>query len=150
MVAALLLLGGGGYVVYGMTRGLRNNNPLNIEDDNVTAWEGLDTPRNDGGPGVPKLRFTAPEYGYRAGAHIINSYVTADGIQPTINGLITRWSATDQAAYIAHVVRDLGVDPNAPLDLTSALAPLFASMTSMENGINPYDISTIVNGINLA
>jgi hypothetical protein len=148
ILLAFLLLGGG-YAAYTMSRGLRNNNPLNIEDDG-TDWEGLDTPRNDSGPGRPKLRFTSPEYGFRAGKHIMTSYVNIDGIAPTVDALIRRWSATDQDAYVARVARDLGVDPSANLDLFSVLPAMFASMTSQENGFNPYSVDTIQAGLNLA
>ena len=150
IIGALLLLGSGGYVVYTMTRGLRNNNPLNIEDDGTTAWEGLDSPRSDTGPGVRKLRFKQPEYGFRAAARIVRNYVAYDGVLPTVDGIIRRWSKTDQDAYIDKVCRDLGVDPDATLDLNSDLPALFASMTSQENGLNPYSMTTILNGINLA
>jgi hypothetical protein len=151
LLAAFLLLGGGGYAAYTMTRGLRNNNPLNIEDDG-TDWEGLDSPRNDGGPGVPKLRFISPQFGYRAAARTLHNHITHDGVPSTLNGVLRRWSATDQAAYVAKVSRDLGVDPDAALDLTSSgdLPALFASMTEMENGINPYSATLISSGIAMA
>lgn len=149
-IAALVLLGGGGYAMYAMTRGIRNNNPLNIEDDGVTAWVGLDSPRNDGGPGVPKLRFVSPEYGFRAAARIVNNYIHADGVPSTITGIIRRWSKTDQAPYIDKVARDLGLDPDQPFDLPSVIVPMFASMTSMENGVNPYSNQTIATGVGMA
>lgn len=146
ILGAFLLLGGGGYALYSMTRGLRNNNPLNIEDTG-DDWTGLDTPRNDSGPGTPKLRFTDPVYGFRAAAHIVRNYVGVDGVPATVNGIIRRWSATDQDAYVQHVAGDLGVDPDATLDLSSQLAPMFASMTSQENGFNPYSLDTITQGV---
>lgn len=152
LLGAFLLLGGGGYAVYNMTRGIRNHNPLNIEDDG-TAWEGLDTPRNDGGTsgdGIPKLRFTSPEYGFRAGARIIHNYVSVDGVPPTVNGIIRRWSQTDQDSYVSSVAAGLGVDPDETLDLSSQLVPLLAHMTSVENGFNPYSNTTILAGASLA
>jgi hypothetical protein len=144
VVGGLLLLGGG-TAVYMQTRGLRNNNPLNIQDDGE-AWEGLDTPRNDG----TFLRFVSPEYGIRAAGIIINNYVTKDGVAPTVAGITSRWSTTDQAAYAANVSSWMNVDPNATLDLSSALPSLVAAMTRMENGLNPYDDATIINGLALA
>ena len=145
LVAAALLLGGGGYGVYTMTRGLRNNNPGNIIDDG-TDWEGLDTPRNDG----QFLRFLTPEYGFRAMRIIVNNYVSKDGVPSTVAGIISRWSATDQAAYVANVSSELGVDPNAPIDLTSSMLGLARGITRQENGLNPYSDQTIINGLNLA
>jgi hypothetical protein len=145
ILLSLLLLGGGGYAVYTMTRGLRNNNPGNIKDDG-TAWEGLDSPRNDG----TFLRFISADYGIRAIGRILSNYVAVDGLAPTVDTLIRRWSATDQDAYVQHVAADLGVDANATLDLTSSLPALVASITSMENGLNPYSAATITAGLNLA
>jgi hypothetical protein len=145
LLAAFLLLGGGGYAVYTMTRGLRNNNPGNIVDDG-TNWEGLAAPRSDG----KFLRFVSPEYGIRAMGRILTNYVSRDGLPATVNALVRRWSATDQDAYVDKVSGDLGVDPNAPLDLPSQLPALVASMTSMENGLNPYSQATILTGLNLA
>lgn len=148
LLAALLLLGGGGYAVYTMTRGLRNNNPGDIDDDG-TAWEGLDIPRNDG----RFLRFISPEYGIRALGRVLHNYVALDGIAPTVEAIISRWappSENDTEAYISKVTRDLTVDRAATLDLTSMLPGLVASIISEENGINPYSDATILNGLNLA
>jgi hypothetical protein len=145
LLGALLLLGGAGYGVYNMTRGLRNNNPGNIKDDG-TAWEGLDTPRNDG----VFLRFVSPEYGIRAMGKILTNYVAVDGVAPTVNGLVRRWSATDQDAYVNKVSGDLGVDQDASLDLSSVLPALIASMIGMEDAVNPYSADVITAGLNLA
>jgi len=150
LIAGLLLLGGGGVALYTMTRGLRNNNPLNIEDDGTTAWEGLDTPRNDGEAPQPMLRFTDPVYGIRAAAHILSNYVAVDGVPPTVQSLITRWSKTDQAAYVANVAAALGVDPTDTIDLSSALPVMIPAMIVQENGLNPYSASTIAQGLSLA
>lgn len=149
IVAAILLLGGGGVVVYNMTRGLRNNNPGNIKDDGVTAWEGLANPRNDG----TFLIFTSPEYGFRAWGRILTNYVNADGVQPTVTGIVSRWappSENDTASYISDVAGQLGIDPNASFDLSSGIVALLGAMTQHENGINPYSAQTIASGVALA
>ena len=148
ILLALLLLGGGGYAVYTMTRGLRNNNPGNIRDDG-TAWEGLATPRNDG----TFLVFTDPVYGIRAMGRILSNYVNADGVTPSVTGIVSRWappSENDTASYIADVARKLGVDPNAPFDLSSALGPLVAALISHENALNPYSDAQIAHGLALS
>ena len=102
IIGALILLLSGGYVVYSGARGLRNNNPLNMEDDG-TDWEGLDTPRNDGEAPNPMLRFQTPEYGLRAARISLLNAIAHDGVPCTVDGLIRHWSATDQDAYVAHV-----------------------------------------------
>jgi hypothetical protein len=75
--------------------------------------------------------------------------VTIDGVPPTIDTLIRRWSSTDQDAYVQHVSRDLAVDPDTLLDLPSQLPAIAASITSQENGVNPYSLETITAGLNL-
>lgn len=148
IVAGLLLLGGGAYAVYTMTRGLRNNNPGNIRADG-TAWEGLATPSSDGTFFV----FTDPTYGIRAMGRILTNYVGADGVTPSVTGIISRWappSENDTASYIADVAYQLGIDPNATFDLPSVLPALTAAIISHENGLNPYDPSVIAQGLALA
>lgn len=145
LILGALLLGGGGIAVYTMTRGLRNNNPGNIIDDG-TAWEGLDSPRNDG----TFLRFTDVSYGIRAMARTLSNYIALDGVPSTVDALIRRWSKTDQDAYVTNVSRALGVDPTATIDLASSLPVMIPAMISQENGFNPYSDATIAAGIALA
>src|SRR5882672_7528103 len=87
LVGGLVLLGGGGIAVYTMTRGLRDNNPGNIEYDG-TAWEGLANPPSEGGYCV----FTNVVYGIRAMARILSNYVALDGVASTVSDLIARWA----------------------------------------------------------
>lgn len=143
LILAVLLLGGGGYAVYTMTRGLRNNNPGNIRYDG-TPWDGLADPPSDGEFCI----FTSPEYGIRAIAKIINNYITVDGVAPTVTAIITRWAPpteNDTAAYIADVQRH-----NGGSDTVSDLSPVIAGIIAHENGLNPYASATIANGIALA
>lgn len=153
LLLALLLLGGGGYAVYNMTRGLRNNNPGNIEDDGVTPWEGLATPRNDGEAPVPMLRFINAAYGIRALKHVLTSYVTLDGVPATLRGILSRFappSENDTEAYISDGEQALGIDDTTLFDLPSALPALVALITRHENGLNPYSDAEIAAGLALA
>lgn len=149
ILVAFLLLGGGGYVLYTGTRGLRNNNPGNIRYDG-TAWEGLaNPPQDDKGFCV----FVDPSYGIRAMARILSNYVNADGVASSVAGIISRWappSENDTAAYIRDVAGQLGVDPNVTFDLSSALVPLVAAIVSHENAVNPYSNDLIAQGVALA
>jgi hypothetical protein len=145
----LILLGGGGYAVYTMTRGLRNSNPGNIRYDG-TAWVGLANPPSDGTFCV----FTDPTYGIRAMATILQNYVAVDGVPSTVTAIISRWapsSENDTASYISDVDSQLGLTPgNDAIDLGVSLAPLIAAIIQHENGINPYAANTIASGIALA
>jgi hypothetical protein len=143
-----LLLTGGGVAVYTMTRGLRNNNPGNIEYDG-TAWEGLANPPNDGVYCV----FTDPVYGIRAMARTISNYIAVDGIASTVTAIVSRYAppaANDTVSYIADVDNQLGLTPgNDAVNLATDLPSLVAAMIQHENGINPYSSATILQGINL-
>lgn len=150
ILGAALLLGGGGYAVYTMTRGLRDNNPGNIEDDGFTEWEGLATPRNDG----VYLVFTDPSYGIRALGRDVSNYVLLDGLAPTVTALITRWAPpeeNDTASYIADVAGQMGVDPNQTLAIPGGdLLALAKAIISHENGLNPYSDAAIAAALALA
>jgi hypothetical protein len=144
LLGALILLGGGA-VVYTATRGLRNNNPGNIKITNPpTPWQGAAINQTDG----TFVQFVNAESGIRAIARILNNYY-AEGYQ-TVQDMISRWSATDQQAYIANVAGSLNVDPMAVLDMTQSLPALIAAIIQQENGINPYSDATIQAAIAMA
>lgn len=149
LIGGLVLLGGGGYAVYTMTRGLRNNNPGNIEYDG-TAWEGLANPPSDGTFAV----FTNPVYGIRAMARTLENYVGVDGVASTVTDIISRWappSENDTVSYIAAVDEALGLAPgNDGIDLASSLPALVAAIIQHENSIQPYSASIIAQGVSLA
>lgn len=149
IIGALLLIGGGGYEVYQGTRGLRNNNPGNIEYDG-TAWEGLANPPSDGAFCV----FTNATYGIRALARVLENYITEDGIPSTVTAIISRFAppgTNDTAAYILDVDTQLGLAPgNDSIDLSVTLPALIAAIIQHENGIQPYASNTIISGISLA
>ena len=113
----VLLLGGGGYAVYQMTRGLRNNNPGNIVYDPANNW--LGQTGTDGHFAV----FSSPVYGIRAMAKALLNYVNKDGVAPTVDSIIRRWSKTDQDVYVANVSAALGVDPREHLIYGIPAAP---------------------------
>ena len=147
LIGLALLLGGGGYAVYQMTRGLRNNNPGNIRFSSANNWQGQTG--NDGGYAI----FSSAVLGIRALGKTVLSYVNKDGVTPTVTGIISRWapaSENDTASYIDDVSSKLGVDPNVALDVTQLLPQLLEAIISHENGLQPYDTATINNGANLA
>lgn len=148
LILGILLLGGGGYAAYTMTRGLRNNNPGNIRYNADTEWLGMDIPPQDDGGFI---RFASPEYGVRAMARILSNYMS--GGFNTITNIISRWAPpgdnNNTAAYVASVSSQMGVDPYATLD--SAYIPeLIGAIIRHENGINPYSEATIQAGVLLA
>lgn len=115
-------------------RGLRNNNPGNIEN-------GPFAQRQPGYSGVePKGRFAtfkSPEDGTNAAGTLVNSYGNK-GIN-TVQGVIGRWAGGNDPnvpQYVAAVSKQLGVDPNAPLNMQDPQVrqALVSAISKFENG----------------
>jgi hypothetical protein len=131
-----------------MIRGIRNNNPGNIRYDG-TAWQGLANPPSDGTFCV----FTEATYGIRALTRILINYVVKDGVASTVSGIISRWappSENDTQSYINDVASQLGVGADDVIDVNQYMPGLVAAIVSHENGVQPYAMTTIQNGIALA
>lgn len=134
-------------VTTGQTRGERNNNPGNIVHGSA-QWQGLATTQTD----PTFIQFIAPQWGIRAIAHTLDTYFNSYGLN-TVRKLITRWSATDQAAYVANVAKALGVGPDDPIDPTDPATSksLVAAIIMQENGRNTYLTSGVLDaGLALA
>lgn len=130
-------------------RGIRNNNPGNIEYTGE-QWQGLDTPPSDG----RFCRFQTPAFGIRAIARVLITYRDRHGIN-TIRDAINRWAPpaeNDTAAYIAHVAAKCGVTPVQPVDLGSyqIARPLVETIILHECGQQPYTPAQIDKGLTLA
>jgi len=137
-------------------RGIRNNNPGNIEAG--IEWQGLALPGEMSGEQTAEGRFAvfkAPEYGIRAMAKLIAAYRTKYGIN-TISGIINRWAppsdGNDSGAYASAVAAAVGVSANAVIDTTDidVLEKIIAAMIKHENGEQPYPAEKIRAGIALA
>lgn len=94
------------------TRGLRNNNPGNI-DKGRDSWDGLDPSGSD-----PRFcTFTSMAYGCRALIRTLMTYHTKYGLV-TVEEIINRWAPpveNNTKAYVNHVCQRLGVEPDHPL-----------------------------------
>lgn len=110
-------------------RGFRNNNPGNIIPNGV-KYNGL-TGTDSSGFGI----FSSMQYGIRAIAVILKVYSSKYGLN-TVDGIIRRWSATDQDAYVTNVSALLGVDPHDFIDVTdpNTLQGLVTGIIRQENG----------------
>lgn len=100
-----------------LARGLRNNNPDNIEAGSFAASQpGYTGPEAKG----RFATFATPEAGLNAAANLIAGY-NRKGIN-TVSGIVSKWAPSsdnnDTAKYSAFVARALGVDPNQKLDLS--------------------------------
>ncbi len=132
-----------------LPRGIRNNNPGNIElgDD---AWQGMLPEQVD----KRFIQFESPEYGIRALAKLLRNYESRYGIN-TITGIISRWAPTGEnntRAYIQQVSKQTGFAPDEVLNLNSSdhLFRLVQAIIHHENGMSYYDDETIYRGIELA
>lgn len=132
------------------TRGERNRNPGNVEDDGKTKWQGLDDPRSDG----RFLRFANPEDGIRCLCRVLLTYQRKYGIR-SIRGIINRWAPSHEnntESYIKHVAGACGVDSREVIDLTDRhfLKDLVEAIIKHENGRCTYEDSVIAEGVKRA
>lgn len=128
-------------------RGIRNNNPGNIVRT-ADQWRGMAANQSADARFVV---FDAPVWGLRALVRVLRKY--AAGGLTTVRGIITRWAPAvenDTAAYVDVVASRLGVDPDAPLQLSDHnMARLVEEIVRHENGQQPYPPSLFAEAINL-
>ncbi len=121
-------------------RGIRNNNPGNIEANPNTRWQGQT------GSDGRFATFQTPEHGLRALSRDIGTKMARG--QTSIASILTQYAPPGEnntAAYIAAVARAVGVAPTARLDPNDAAvrAQLMAAIVQHENGDQPYAIPLI-------
>ncbi|HCT9039952.1 TPA: structural protein [Providencia rettgeri] len=128
------------------TRGIRNNNPGNIDYNKANNWKGQ-LPHN---PSIESrfCRFQSAEYGIRALIRLLQNYQRNPKINlKTISGLINRWAPNNEnntGAYINGVAKELGVSPTdiVSLDDKATAIKLAKAIIRHENGSQPYDEAT--------
>ena len=95
-------------------RGIRNNNPGNIDYNPSVKWQGLADPPRE--PEGRFCRFAAPKWGIRAIARLLITYQDQHDLN-TVRGIINRWAPpieNDSDAYVNAVASSLGVDADGP------------------------------------
>lgn len=131
-----------------LPRGIRNNNPGNVEHSPSNKWLGLADNPSDG----RYCRFVHPRYGIRAFVLLLLKYQTEYRLK-TISAMLNRYAprqdnnATD--AYIEHVAKAAGVTGKTPVsirDFRTAKA-IVTAIIEFENGMQPYPESLIIEGI---
>ena len=141
------------------SRGIRNNNPLNIRRS-ADRWEGARAEQTD----KSFVQFESMAYGYRAAWKTLESYWKhfKEKRQPfTVASIIARWappSENNTEAYVRTVLglTSLGGKEHLPRPfmgyMLEKLARLLAAMTVMECGIpyNEVDMDAIWQGYDLA
>lgn len=138
-------------------RGIRNNNPGNI-DFNEVAFQRDPWLGEVGLENHPAARFTTfdvPVHGIRALAKIILTYQRRYDLM-TVRGILNRWappSENDTESYVLHVADSLGVDADQDIDFSTErekLETLVAAIIKHENGEQPYHLATIRAGVDMA
>ncbi|QBF27172.1 structural protein [Pseudomonas tructae] len=134
-------------------RGIRNNNPGNIDYSPSNKWsgqlgieQGVDKPRF--------ARFDTPENGIRALGKLLQTYQRVYGLN-TVAKIIARWAPSnenDTAAYVRSVESRIGSKPGATIKLTdpAVLKGFVVAIIAHENGGNPYSDAVISEGVRRA
>lgn len=120
----------------GNERGIRNNNPGNLE------FAGQDGATSDG----RFAQFRTPFEGLRAMSRQLLRYYdgkTTGKQLRTVSDIVSTWAPkneNDTLAYIAHISQMLGVSPDAQINLRdpNVMATMMNGIIQKENGRNPY------------
>lgn len=129
-----------------MTRGLRNNNPLNIEKTSKgTPWQGEIVPSKD----VRFAQFISMAHGYRAAFKLLYNYQHTHGCK-VLEDFIRRWAPPKEnntSAYIVTVARRSGLADIAAVDTMNGeqMRRIVAAMSYVENGV-PADEDEVMAG----
>ncbi len=132
-----------------LPRGIRNNNPLNIRQSNC-KWVGLAKVQND----KQFCQFEAMEWGWRAAFVLLCRTYYALYHFYTIRSIVQRWAPrndhNDTDAYIAHVCRLTGLDPDEALGIPKKQPACWMmvglAMAMIENGTSSLDIFAMLKG----
>jgi len=120
-----------------MTRGIRNNNPLNIRCSSA-PWKGKVLSNTDG----KFEQFVSMYYGFRAAIQTIETYILKHRCN-TIRKIINRWAPVTENKtenYIQYVCRKTNIGGNEPLsNQDSRLRDIVEAMAEMESGVGIKD-----------
>lgn len=130
-----------------MSRGLRNNNPGNIEK-NSTKWKGLSKNQTDS----RFFKFESMAWGYRAMFRTLRTYKSVHG-KKTLTDMISRWAPpieNNTEGYIRLVSNRAKVYPNVEIDTENKalMCRIVEAMSYQENGV-PANLAEVEAGWNL-
>lgn len=138
------------------TRGYRNRNPGNIDYRPQNKWQGQVGLGDDWMPATQRrfAAFQTHEFGIRALAVLLTTYQDRHGLR-SIGQIINRWAPGNEnntGAYIQHVAKLTGIEPNAVLDLHDfhTMRALVTAIITHELGGQPYTADVIDGGLRLA
>ncbi|UNM19239.1 structural protein P5 [Pseudomonas sp. ArH3a] len=143
------------------TRGVRNNNPGNIDYNPRNAWQGQ-LGLEVGVPSPRFSRFDTPENGIRALGKLLINYRGKDGMPgvggpgiDTVRETITRWAPGNEnntEAYIEAVAGRLGVNANDVIDVRkpATLGVMVTSIIAHECAGFAYSEAVLAEGLRRA
>lgn len=130
------------------SRGIRNNNPGNIDYNPRNQWQGQ-LP-HDVKTEARFARFDTPLNGIRALAKLLLNYRKLHGLR-TVESLIARWAPStenDTKAYARTVAAAVGVPIQASIHLDQAtLEKLVTAIIHHENGQQPFSAELIASAV---
>ena len=132
-----------------ISRGYRNNNPLNIRRCAKNRWVGLAEVQGDGEFCV----FRSMVYGFRAAFVLLRTYGRRYGCN-TLRGIISRFAPpgeNDTGAYVDFVSHRVGIGADCPIAGNDAdlWIRIVKAMAVYENGSEPRH-EDVVSGWQLA
>lgn len=142
-------------------RGVRNNNPGNIDYSPRNAWQGQ-LGLEVGVPSPRFARFDTPENGIRALGKLLINYRGKDGMPgvggpgiDTVRETITRWAPGNEnntEAYITAVARRLGVNAADVIDVRkpATLSVMVSSIIAHECAGFAYPEAVLAEGLRRA
>jgi len=145
------------------SRGVRNNNPGNIDYNKRNDWQGQLGLEDKVGSSTPRFaKFDTPENGIRALGKLLINYRGKDGMPgigrpgiDTVVEVINRWAPSvenNTSAYAKAVAKALGVDTFQPIEIKDqkTLTALVTAIIQHENGYAPYAPAVIAEGVRRA
>lgn len=133
-----------------LPRGVRNNNPGNI-DRNATKWQGMAADQS----GDPRfVVFKTPQAGIRALAKTLMTYEKVHKLN-TVRKIINRWAPpveNNTSAYVRAVSKAIGVEPDEVIDVDemAVMKPLVVAIIAHECAGYRYPDAVINEGLHMA
>lgn len=135
-----------------VARGIRNNNPGNIDYNPVNNWQGQIKVDKTIEPRF--CRFDTPENGIRALGKLLQTYQRKHGLW-TIKGIISRWAPSSEnntSAYVKSVEAYTGTKPGEKVDLENPkiIKGMIRAIIRHENSNYEYPDSVLDEGVRRA
>jgi len=118
------------------SRGIRNNNPLNIRRNPRNRWRGLRKEQTD----KSFCQFAEMKWGLRAAIRLMENYIRRGAQTP--RQIISRWappSENDTASYVRKACQRAGLDPDFPVLFWADSKKLLRAMCWIESRFLPSD-----------